>query len=272
MRNPASIDSQRLVCRRRTNGFTLVELLVVIAVIGVLASLLLPALTKGISLARRTQCINLKKQLCLAFQMYVDEHEGLIPREGYAAFGTVMWNNWAEVENGNDVWYNALPLELGYPPASKYALEAERAGFYAKSSLFQCPSARMPSEVTDPAYQTAIFSRSMNSYLIEPWSIDPRTGTIKFNRIEAKDPSKVVLFLDNRVSGEPKVVPGQDDRYLGQPASHASRFPGFRHGRGGNLAFADGHVEWVPWEKVVETNGWQILPPVKIIWDPSADY
>ena len=68
------------------------------------------------------------------------------------------------------------------------------------------------------------------------------------------------------------MVPGQDDRYLGQPSSHASRFPGFRHESGGNLAFADGHAEWFRWQEVVDTNGWQIQPPVEIIWDPSADY
>jgi prepilin-type N-terminal cleavage/methylation domain-containing protein/prepilin-type processing-associated H-X9-DG protein len=254
------------------SGFTFVELLVVIAIVSVLAALLLPALGKAMTDARKINCINDKKQWALAFYMYVDENEGLIPREGYEPTGTVIWNNWAQVKEAKDVWYNSLPPYLSRHPASDYSNPSQHAAFYAKSSFFQCPSAKIPSDVTGAACHIAIFSRSMNSYLIEPWSMDRRTCTVNFNRIAAKDPSKVVLFLDNRLDGEKKVVPGQDDQWLGQPSSHASRFPGFRHGLGGNLAFADGHAVWFKWQAVVSTNGWQIEPPQQIIWDPSADY
>jgi len=70
-------------------GFTLIELLVVIACIGILASMLLPALAKAKEKGLTTQCISNLKQVGLAMMMYGDENNNLLP----PAHGSVSWDS-----------------------------------------------------------------------------------------------------------------------------------------------------------------------------------
>ena len=65
---------------RRQSGFTLIELLVVIGIIAILASLLMPALSKAKQKANGIKCINDIRQLGLASTMYVGDHDGEYPR------------------------------------------------------------------------------------------------------------------------------------------------------------------------------------------------
>jgi prepilin-type N-terminal cleavage/methylation domain-containing protein/prepilin-type processing-associated H-X9-DG protein len=251
----------------RPGAFTLIELLVVIAIIAVLAGLLLPALAKAKAKAKQIQCLSEMKQWGVAFNMYVEDNEGKIPHEGWGTSGEVVLETWSQVSAAKSAWYNALAHSLNKPPASDYGMPSKREEFYDAASLFRCPSVALPRQARDPAYQFALFSRAMNSQLIT-W---PNVPTILFSSIN--DHERTVLFLDNRLAGEPKMA-GQEERYLGQPAAYANRFPGQRHSGGANLVFADLHGQWFRAEDVVETKGdntgWAIVPPQDVVWEPNA--
>ena len=75
--------------KRNKSGFTLVELLVVIAIIGILVSLLLPAIQAARESARRTQCVNNLKQLGVAMQNYHDTNKHL-PGGSFSC----CWGTW----------------------------------------------------------------------------------------------------------------------------------------------------------------------------------
>jgi prepilin-type processing-associated H-X9-DG protein len=267
----------------RTNevAFTLIEVLVVITLISLIAVLLLPVLGRAKAKGRQIHCLNLQRQWATAFRLYVDEHEDLIPREGYERLGDVRLNNWNQVKgkpiapnqtDSDDVWYNALPYYLSVSRAAAYAPVDKHEDFYSSQSLFHCPSAQIPTHATKPTYVFALFSIAMNSQLIE----FPRGPTISFNAL-VPEASRTVLFLDNLLDGESKVHPAQENFDLGQPAAYADRFSA-RHSRGGNLAFADGHVAWHAGAKVVETNpesplrGGPIMPPVDIVWESEYEF
>lgn len=248
------------------DGFTLLELLVTIAVVAILAALLLPALVNAKHEARRVECLSRQKQWAMALLQYVDDNEGAIPREGYHYGGSVYWNNWVQVQSANskDVWYNALDRYVGVKPASDYFLPPNRMSFYERDSLFHCPAAKFPKSTSTPAYQIVLFSMAMNSQLIE----SPNYATVQLSRI--KDSSRTPLFLDNLLDGETPVSPFQEKSYLGQPSSFAPRFAGRRHRRSGNITFADGHAKTFRGEQVVEMSGpnrgWAITPPREIVW------
>ena len=78
---PSGFKVPHWLCSRASGptGFTLIELLVVIAIIGILAALLLPVLSRTKAQAHSIVCKNHLRQMGLALQMYVQDHQDKYP-------------------------------------------------------------------------------------------------------------------------------------------------------------------------------------------------
>jgi prepilin-type N-terminal cleavage/methylation domain-containing protein len=77
----STLNRSRSSHRRRPEAFTLLEVLVVVAIIGVLAALLLPALNASKEKARKVNCLSNMKQIGLATVLYASSYQGRCPTD-----------------------------------------------------------------------------------------------------------------------------------------------------------------------------------------------
>jgi prepilin-type N-terminal cleavage/methylation domain-containing protein/prepilin-type processing-associated H-X9-DG protein len=224
------------VARGGVRAFTLIELLVVIAILGVLAGMLLPALSAAKSRAHATRCLGNFKQFALSLQLYAQDHDDRLPPNA----------------DGRDEALGAQWVEgwLGLPgPDCTNILHLQRSLLSAylgtDPALWRCPSARA---VTVGAFtQPRVRTLSLNCFLGSPVE-SPVAATCR--RLgDIAQPSRIFTFIDER---EQTVNDGSFGlQWDFNPAALAQWLlrdkPGARHRQGATLAFADGHVDRQRW-------------------------
>ena len=207
-------------------AFTLIELLVVIAILGILAALLLPALSKGKSSARQIQCLGQNWQLALAMQLYAQDFTDALP-----------WPDWGLQFPG---WlYTGVD---GQPPDPVAPLEAVYAGGtlwpYVKAiKVYWCPVDN-PNTPYFPQRLEQLSSYILNGaimgYYMNP--LAPKT-----HKLSALTPSAYATW---EPSDQPPYDPAQ---VFNDGASYPDEAegPSKRHNSGSNVSAFDGHAQFL---------------------------
>jgi prepilin-type N-terminal cleavage/methylation domain-containing protein len=198
---------------RSGSAFSLVELLMVIAIIALLASLLLPALSRAKDKAQSAQCFSNLRQWGLAYRQYADDNHDYLPRRGQGV------QPLAQIDRPED-WFNALPLYLKLPSYQRLFTNGQRLT-PGDHSVFVCPVA------TDPG-SNHFLPYAMNMNLC-PWGNSGLTDPTKFG--DVVEPVHVVTLTDG---------PGQ---YSATYPSKNPYTPTPRHGARLNILFLTGNVQ-----------------------------
>jgi prepilin-type N-terminal cleavage/methylation domain-containing protein/prepilin-type processing-associated H-X9-DG protein len=269
-------------------GFTLIELLVVIAILGILSSLLLPALSRGKQRAQSVYCVNNGRQMILALTLYADDYNSLFPPNPDDA-NSFPGHNWCAGNGGEHGQAEFNPDILRDPERSLLTP-------YLKGniSVFHCPGDKRQGlyQGADPA----LFGKTVPA--VRTFSMNQAVGTVceaydkargthsgppilpvngrwlnndrnhrrdspwltygKLSTIRAPGPSKLWVFVDENIRGLNDAAFAYG---MARPAWVDG--PGTYHNGGCGFAFADAHSESHRWFSTSEKRGhtWQIKNP-----------
>jgi prepilin-type N-terminal cleavage/methylation domain-containing protein/prepilin-type processing-associated H-X9-DG protein len=222
--------------RIKSRAFTLIELLVVIAIIAILASMLLPALSKAKQKGQMTACLNNMRQLGISTVMYIQNH-AKYPGCGLAAGGYRY------------VWPYRLFQEMGTNRQVFWCPSAKRNSSWDTNQNKTLGAPAIGATGRDPygVSNTALFSIGYNDWGAFPAFSDKGLGgDVDSAQYEIRE-SKVVRPVDMIMLGDSK--PGDDfNKNVGSfdgnidPTTPAE-WPSNRHNKKTNLMFCDGHAE-----------------------------
>ncbi|MFA6960820.1 MAG: prepilin-type N-terminal cleavage/methylation domain-containing protein [Opitutaceae bacterium] len=210
---------------RKKRAFTLVELLAVLAVIGILAAILIPVVGRVRSSARSTQCVSNLRQIGVALRLFAADHKNHLP-VSYNLTNTAD-NNW---------WYHLNPY-TGEQPMKLAWTGAASVREISLSGIYHCPE-------TDPTDADNVAMFPSNGWVSYKMNARFRTadtspqkvgGSIGISLSQFEKPGHTIAVCEGRVTPE-------FDTYTASTAGNNARTVVYPHGKRMNALFVDGHV------------------------------
>jgi len=216
---------------KRRNGFTLMELLIVVVIIAILAAMLLPVLSKAREKARQSVCINNLRQIGLAFYLYIQDNNEYFPCA-------------SDPVNVNPVYW--LWMGRGWRSCLLPYINNRR--------ILYCPSDRTAPqkwESTSYGYSMSFYHSSEQINQMPEPSFTYDTG-----KIVPSIPQKIasVLYPDRKA-----MVTEWLDNHTGGINTW------WTWGGSRNYIFVDGHIEFIPASKILPAN--DNLPDINLTKD-----
>ena len=244
----------------RCGAFSIVELLVVIGMLAVAASIMLPSLSRARDSANHVQCLSNLRQLAMATVMYANDNNSLMPAGAEAAahkrWDWIYWDAAATDPALRDAGRSAL--------ARTWGARLSPGRFSVSPQVLRCPADRMDQHPAPAAPGGARYeySYAINAYLCDndrayqiglgfPESQRDRWANFRISLI--RRPGHKVLFIDRaeRTSGDGCGSPrakaaATDPAATSCPTATSSADHPTGHGKAaGNVSFVDGHAEFV---------------------------
>jgi prepilin-type N-terminal cleavage/methylation domain-containing protein/prepilin-type processing-associated H-X9-DG protein len=244
MITPTAVRCQPSTLFRRDKAFTLIELLVVIAIIAILASLLLPALSRAKQKAHQVSCINNQKQLGLGFMMYVEDNRDTMPadasRVGHHDEDWIWW----QLGGGFNVAQSPILLAIkGTTNSMRCPMDKDDSG---RKAVVAAGGQWYGYSYTVNGYSVGtVLMGAASSFAVSGTYIPQRLSNIR-------RPSDKLMLLEEPASAS-DAPPGatvflDDGRWV--PPNTIT----IRHRGKGNANFADGHAASIDYKFASDTN------------------
>jgi len=246
---------------KHATGFTLIELLVVIAIIGILASIMLPTLSKAKQRANAIVAVSNKKQLIYAWQMYTDDNDGRFTRnlairaedfhdEGWIGNGGRIWRTWC----AHDENYNSLQDKSAFMHATLGSYLGQ------EDSMFRNPGdyyINAQGEANKRTVALNVMLGGSRTQYGDLYGADQGRAGMLYHEGAINSPTRTFAFIDSDTSESPGPVFKVPQNY--NDVVNPSTPGDFNNGRC-SVSYVDGHAGSIKWH-IVEggPNAWLIL-------------